>query len=123
MKFELGSTIYFCKSVKAMITFYTTVMGLKLTGERDIPLEEWAELKGKGGFRLCLHKAGKPGSPLNNRNKLVFRVTDVAQARKYLLDRVSRWKSILIGPTLKPAMEKIRKGTDFRSRVRRARAA
>jgi catechol 2,3-dioxygenase-like lactoylglutathione lyase family enzyme len=85
MKFELGSTIYFCKSVKAMITFYTTVMGLKLTGERDIPLEEWAELKGKGGFRLCLHKAGKPGSPLNNRNKLVFRVTDVAQARKYLL--------------------------------------
>ena len=41
------------------------------------------ELDG-GGFKLCLHQAGKPGSAPHNRNKLVFLVDDVGAAREPL---------------------------------------
>ena len=85
MKFEIQSFIYFCNDMKTMVAFYTEVMGLKLTLRQGLAVDEWAELGGKG-FKLCLHKAGKPGSPPKNRNKLVFRVDDVGAAREHLIE-------------------------------------
>ena len=83
MKFSIQSYIYFCKDMQSMIAFYSDVLGLKVSKRPRLPLEEWAELGG-AGFKLCLHKAGKPGAPMN-RNKIVFKVADVGAARTYLL--------------------------------------
>ena len=85
MKFDIQSQIYFCKDMKVMVGFYTSILGLKLSVRSGLSVDEWAELDGKG-FRLCLHRAGKPGSPPRNRNKLVFRVDDVGAAREYLIE-------------------------------------
>jgi hypothetical protein len=60
---------------------------------------EWLELQAGKSFKLCLHRFPKPGSPSGNRNKLVFSVEDVAQARAHLLAKrvklgeVKHWPS------------------------------
>ena len=84
INFELKSIIYFCKDMPGMLKFYTQVLGMRLVKNDTYPVDEWAELDG-GGFRLCLHKAGNPGSAPHNRNKLVFKVADVGEARAYLI--------------------------------------
>ena len=83
MRCRINSLIYFCKDMQTMTTFYQDVMGLRAIRNDHYPADEWAELGGKG-FRLCLHKAGNPGCPGRNRNKLVFEVDDVGKARDYL---------------------------------------
>ena len=86
MTFTATSLIYFCGDMAAMRAFYTDVLGLAIVPSATFALDEWTELDA-GTFRLCLHKAGKPGSPPHNRNKLVFRVADVAAARAHLIAR------------------------------------
>jgi extradiol dioxygenase family protein len=85
MKFEIQSYIYFCKSVNRLADFYTQVLGLKV-GTSRYTKDEWVELEGEG-FKLCLHSASKAGSPAGNRNKLVFKVGNVATGRDYLLEQ------------------------------------
>src|SRR5690242_7971791 len=84
IKFDMKHLIYFCGDMKKMTEFYTGVMGLRIVPNAKYPVDEWVELDG-GSFTLCLHKAGKAGSPPHNRNKLVFRVADVGKARAYLI--------------------------------------
>ncbi len=89
MKFKINCVIYFCKNMKLMTEFYTNVMGLRVIRNDTFPPNEWLELGGKG-FKLCLHKAGNPGCPGRNRNKLVFEVDEVGEARAYLVARKVR---------------------------------
>jgi catechol 2,3-dioxygenase-like lactoylglutathione lyase family enzyme len=84
MQFALKQMIYFCADMEAMTAFYAGVMGLKVIENDAFSLEEWVELDG-GAFKLCLHKAGKPGASERSRNKLVFEVPDVGKAREYLI--------------------------------------
>ena len=97
MMFDIDGYIYFCNDMKTMVNFYTRIMGLRLTRETGFSVNEWAEFKGKG-FKLCLHKAGKPGSPPRNRNKLVFEVTDVGAARDYLVQHKVKMGKHMIWP-------------------------
>ena len=97
MKFDMDSYIYFCNDMKTMLDFYTRVMRLRLTRGTEFSVDEWAEFKGKG-FKLCLHKAGKPGSPPRNRNKLVFEVADVGAARDYLVQHKVKMGKHMIWP-------------------------
>ncbi len=83
-KFNLKHIIYFCKDMKTMTAFYTDVMGLKIIPNPTYPLNEWVELDA-GPFKICLHKSGSPGSASGNKNKIVFAVDDVGQARDYLI--------------------------------------
>ena len=69
-----------------MRSFYSEVMGMAIVENNAYPLDEWAELDGKG-FKLCLHRAGTPGSGSDKGNKLVFQVDDVGKAREYLVGR------------------------------------
>lgn len=86
MQFRLNHIIYFCADMAAMTAFYTQVLGMEPIANAQFPPDEWLELDG-GGFKLCLHKAGKPGSPERSRNKIVFLVDDVGAARDYLLSK------------------------------------
>src|SRR4051812_4331618 len=85
MAFRMQQMIYFCKDMKGMREFYSGVMGLAIIKNEMFPLEEWVELDG-GAFKLCLHKAGKPGAE-RSRNKLVFWVDDVGKAREHLIGK------------------------------------
>lgn len=84
MTFQFKQIIYFCKDVPALTRFYVDVFGMRPIENTTYPSDEWQELDGNG-FRLCLHKSGKPGSPAGNKNKLVFAVDDVGAAREYLI--------------------------------------
>jgi catechol 2,3-dioxygenase-like lactoylglutathione lyase family enzyme len=84
--FRMKQLIYFCADMRAMREFYCAVLGLKLIENKLWPVEEWVELDG-GGFKLCLHKAGSAGAKAGTKNKLVFWVEDVADARAYLVER------------------------------------
>lgn len=85
MKFRMLRYILFCKDMKGMAAFYSDIVGLKQSLRPGGSPAEWVELGGKG-FRLCLHKAGKPGCAGRNRNKMVFEVDDVGAAREYLIE-------------------------------------
>ncbi len=99
MKFEIQSFIYFCNDMKTMVAFYTEVLGFKLTLRKGLSVDEWAEIGGEG-FKLCLHRAGKPGSPPKNRNKLMFRVSDVGAAREYLVEHEVRMGKHHVWPSM-----------------------
>jgi catechol 2,3-dioxygenase-like lactoylglutathione lyase family enzyme len=84
--FNLKQIIFFCKDMKAMTAFYTNVLGLKIIPNAQYTQDEWVELDA-GAFKICLHKSRKPGSASGNKNKLVFAVDNVAQAREYLISQ------------------------------------
>jgi catechol 2,3-dioxygenase-like lactoylglutathione lyase family enzyme len=84
--FNLKHIIYFCKDMKAMTAFYTDVLGLKIIPHPTFSPDEWVELDA-GSFKLCLHYSSSPGSAPGNKNKIVFAVDDVAQARDYLISK------------------------------------
>ncbi|MCW8131621.1 MAG: VOC family protein [Planctomycetota bacterium] len=86
MRFKMQSYILFAKDMARMRRFYEGVLGLKAATRPPYPAEEWLELKG-AGFKLCLHRSSAPGSAPGNRNKLVFRVDDVKQARAWLVSK------------------------------------
>jgi hypothetical protein len=73
--------------MRGMASFYTEALGLRVVPNKEFGPDEWLVLAspGRNGLRLCLHKAGKPGSPPYNRNKLVFEVDDVGEARRHLI--------------------------------------
>ena len=87
MNFRIKHFIYFCQDMRCVTAFYTDTLGLRVVPNKDFGDDEWVELAstGAGGLRLCLHKAGRPGSPPGNRNKLVFQVDDVGEARRQLI--------------------------------------
>jgi hypothetical protein len=86
MRFKVQSYILFTGDMAGMRRCYVEVLGLKIAKNKRYPEDEWLELKG-AGFKLCLHRANKPGSGSGNRNKLVFRIEDVKQARAYLISK------------------------------------
>ena len=86
MKFKLKRYIYFCENMEKMTSFYGGLLGLKLKTNGTHSVEEWVELGG-AGFTLCLHRSASPAFQGRNKNKLVFEVDDVAEARAYLISQ------------------------------------
>lgn len=101
-KMDLACAMVFVKDLKAMITFYGEVLGLRRIDDGSV--EGWAEF-GSGGVRLALHaippdiaQGIELGDPPMAREeaatKLVFRVADVAAERERLLGRGARMSEL-----------------------------
>ncbi len=75
--------IYFTDNVQRMVSFYRDVMRMKVLMPPEATDHDpagWVRLS-SGGMEVAIHRAGKPGCPGRNRNKLVFVVDDVGAAR------------------------------------------
>jgi catechol 2,3-dioxygenase-like lactoylglutathione lyase family enzyme len=71
-----------------MVEFYRHTLGMKVVAPpeaMDYGPKDWVQLR-SGSFEVGIHKAGKPGCPERNRNKLVLLVNDVSAARSRLID-------------------------------------
>ena len=84
MIFKIHSYIFFCQDMAKMTAFYNHVLGLKIQKNRYYLPDEWVELGGSG-FRVCLHRSPSPSFEGRNKNKLVFDVEDVGEARAHLI--------------------------------------
>ena len=86
MKFKLKRYIYFCQDIEKMLNFYRDVFLLKAKSNGIHEMSEWVELGG-AGFNLCLHRSPSRAFEGRNKNKIVFEVEDVAEAREYLVSK------------------------------------
>jgi catechol 2,3-dioxygenase-like lactoylglutathione lyase family enzyme len=80
--------IYFTRQIDEMVSFYRDTMGMKVEKPPralDFAEEDWVQLS-SGGVEIAIHRAGNPGCPDRNRNKLVFVVGDVAATREKLAE-------------------------------------
>jgi predicted enzyme related to lactoylglutathione lyase len=90
VKFNATAYILFVKDMPRLTAFYGEAFGFKQLKNARYKETQWLELQAGKGFKLCLHKFPKPGSPSGNRNKLVFGVDDVSKARAALKGRGAR---------------------------------
>ena len=85
---RLAMVILFARNMDKQVTFYRDVMGFRVTFPKrvkDFSKERWVEME-TGGSRLALHPLTR-GPVGRQTTELVFRVSDIAAARKTLAKR------------------------------------
>jgi predicted enzyme related to lactoylglutathione lyase len=85
MTFTASAYILFTRNTIKLAAFYRQAFGFKQAKGTQYKEAEWIELGAGRGFKVCLHRWPNPGSPKGNRNKMVFSVADVGEARRHLV--------------------------------------
>ena len=78
--------IFFTSNLSAMVVFCHDTLGIPVVSPpkaMDYDSEDWVKL-GNESFEIGIHRASRVGNQGRNRNKLVFIVDDVAEARERL---------------------------------------
>jgi predicted enzyme related to lactoylglutathione lyase len=99
----LSMLILFARNMHKQVLFYRDVMGFKVvfpSGVKDFTKERWVEME-TGGCRLALHPLTR-GPVGRQTTELVFRVKDIAAARKQLVKRGVKLSEIhAVAPKIK----------------------
>ncbi|MEI6082990.1 MAG: VOC family protein [Verrucomicrobiota bacterium] len=86
---RIARFIYFTNDVARMVAFYRDILGLAILNPpraMDYDKSDWVQLA-SDGIEIGIHRAAKAGNTGLNRNKLVFVVDNVANAREQLGNR------------------------------------